>query len=123
MLGIFLAAAISLTAAASVSVSRDAPEWSAKYSVDGVLDIPFAEISEPFEAFLDAAAGKSRVDFYGGMDKTYQRADLGFGFKVVPFSDERAENQVGCFVVNGTEENPIEPQSVLPDLKGFQLKG
>ena len=62
-----------------------APEWSETYTVFGTLSIPFAEIEEPFAAFADLANGRSRIDYYGGMDKTFQRTDVGkFGtmFKV-----------------------------------------
>ena len=62
------------------------PEWSTTYTVFGTLSIPFAEIEEPFAAFADLSNGRSRIDYYGGMDKTFQRRDLGeFGtmFKVI----------------------------------------
>ncbi len=103
--------------------SASPPTWSSKYTVSGLLTIPFAEIEEPFAAFVDMGAGKSRLDFYGGMDRVFQRGDLNAAFKVVPFTDEEAENKVGCFAVNGTKESPVEPQSVLPDLTGFTLRG
>jgi hypothetical protein len=64
---------------------RAAPEWSDSYTVFGTLSIPFAEIEEPFAAFADLSNGRSRIDYYGGMDKTFQRNDVGkFGtmFKV-----------------------------------------
>ena len=66
-------------------VSAAVPEWSTTYTVFGTLSIPFAEIEESFAAFADLTNGRSRIDYYGGMDKTFQRRDLGdFGtmFKV-----------------------------------------
>ena len=54
-----------------------APEWSESYTVFGTLFIPFAEIEEPFSAFADLANGRIRIDYYGGMDKTFQRTDVG----------------------------------------------
>jgi hypothetical protein len=70
---------------AFVTSLRAAPEWSDSYTVFGTLSIPFAEIEEPFAAFADLSNGRSRIDYYGGMDKTFQRNDVGkFGtmFKV-----------------------------------------
>ena len=69
-----------------VTSLQAAPEWSDTYTVFGTLSIPFAEINEPFAAFADLSNGRSRIDYYGGMDKTFQRNDIGeFGtmFKVM----------------------------------------
>ena len=73
------------------------PTWSPTYTVEGVVVIPYAEIEEPFVGYADMENGKSRVDYYGGMDKTFQRADLGkYGtmFKVVPETTENVWNEV-----------------------------
>ena len=37
-----------------------------KYHVSGVIQLPYAEISEPFESWIDVDAGYSRIDYYGG---------------------------------------------------------
>ena len=42
----------------------------------GTLSIPFAEIEEPFSAWVDIKLKKSRIDYYGGMVKTFQRGDM-----------------------------------------------
>ena len=52
------------------------PAWSPTYSVQGVLSIPFAEIEEPFTAWANMPDMKSRIDYYGGMVKTFQRGDI-----------------------------------------------
>ena len=52
------------------------PAWSPTYSVQGVLSIPFAEIEEPFAAWANMPDMKSRIDYYGGMVKTFQRGDI-----------------------------------------------
>ena len=73
------------------------PTWSPTYTVEGVVVIPYAEIEEPFVGYADMSSGKSRVDYYGGMDKTFQRADVGkYGtmFKVVPETTENVKNEV-----------------------------
>jgi hypothetical protein len=46
------------------------------YTVFGTLSIPFAELEEPFAAFADLSNGRSRIDYYGGMDKTFQGSIL-----------------------------------------------
>ena len=43
-----------------------APQWPTKYSVQGTLNLPYAELSEPFTAWFDADMKSSRIDFYGG---------------------------------------------------------
>merc|ERR1719233_2463158 len=51
---------------------------------------------------------KSRIDYYGGMVKTFQRGDI---------------KEIDCFAVDGDKENKIEPQSILPDISEFELVG
>ncbi len=34
--------------------------------IAGVISLPYAEIKEPFEAWLDLAAKSSRIDYYHG---------------------------------------------------------
>ena len=101
------------------------PEWSPTYSVEGILSIPYAEIEEPFAAFADLDNGKSRIDYYGNTDRTYQRADIGqYGlmFKLVPMTNEQVTNQINCFEVKGSVDSPVTTQSILPSLEGFELK-
>ena len=37
-----------------------------RYHVSGVIQLPYAEISEPFESWIDVTLGFSRIDYYGG---------------------------------------------------------
>ena len=60
-----------------VVAKNQPPAWPNHYSVEGVLKIPFAEIMEPFQAYIDFDDGNSRIDYYNGMDKTYQLSNLG----------------------------------------------
>ena len=53
------------------------PEWPKAYSVKGFLILPFAEIMEPFDGYIDYDSGNSRIDYYNGMDKTYQLSHKG----------------------------------------------
>lgn len=109
-----------------LSLATSPPTWSSSYSVQGVLSIPFAEIEEPFTAWADLGSGRSRVDYYGGVVKTFQRADLGdFGamVKVLPVTTEVVVNKISCFLVDGGADMPVTPQSILPDISDFQLVG
>ena len=38
-------------------------------------------------------------------------------------TDEKVFNEMNCFAVNGTEDNIVDIQAILPDLTGFELKG
>lgn len=42
------------------------PSWGDSYHVMGTLQLPYAEIEEPFEAYYDAKNKKSKVSYYGG---------------------------------------------------------
>ena len=57
--------------------SDTAPMWPSSYMVRGTLSIPFAEIEETFAAWVDQDVKKSRIDYYNGMVKTFQRGDMG----------------------------------------------
>lgn len=60
------------------------------------------------------------------MVKTYQLAkenDYGVSIKIAPITTEEQLNSITCLQVNGTGENPITPQNVLPDLRGFTCVG
>ena len=48
----------------------------------------------------------------------------GITYKITPsVSGEGTDvNPASCFQVNGTKDNTVMPQSVLPDLKGFKVK-
>lgn len=108
------------------ATATNPPKWDKVHSVAGVLYIPYAEVAEPFSAWHDAMAGRSRIDYYGGMVKTYQltrRGQYGTSLKVAPVTTESDLNKVTCLQVNGSESNAIEVQSVLPDPKDFQLAG
>ena len=93
-----------------------APTWSPTYTVEGVVVIPYAEIEEPFVGYADLNNRKSRVDYYGGMDKTFQRADVGkYGtmFKVVPETTENVKNEVRDLtdVLNRRMDMDLQPFS------------
>lgn len=75
---------------------------------------------------FDAPSGESRIDYYGGMVKTYQLKSYGLygtSLKLAPVTTEDELNVNECLQINGTEEMNIEIQSVLPDLTGFECIG
>ncbi|CAH1773564.1 unnamed protein product [Owenia fusiformis] len=100
------------------------PKWGSFYTVYGTLRLPYAELAEPFAAYYDSAAKKSRIDYYGTTVKTFQRADLGsFGVnnKVAFMSTDTVFNKRTCFQSNGTKDAPVTIQGVLPNLTDFKL--
>lgn len=102
------------------------PKWDPTYHVKGVLTIPYAEIAEPFEAWYDELTKRSRIDYYDGTVKTYQlshEGDYGASLKVAPVTTDDEENKITCLQVNGTQDNRVGPQSILPDCREFTLVG
>lgn len=102
------------------------PRWDPIHTVKGILYIPYAEIEEPFEAWYDKHTNRSRIDYYGGTVKTYQLSrdgEFGTSLKVAPVTTDEKANEITCLQVNGTSDNRIEPQSILPNCKDFQLAG
>eukprot|EP00795_Rhopilema_esculentum_P007455 gene7455-13221_t len=88
------------------------------YHASGNIRIPSAGIVEPFEAWYAGKFNKSRIDYYEGTVKTFQRGDVGkYGtlYEVIPKYDYRHKSHYqGCWKKNGKEKKRIEPQSVLP---------
>lgn len=106
--------------------AKDPPKWESTYSVKGVLQIPYAEIEEPFYGWFDKASGRSRIDYYGGMVKTYQltsQYQFGTSLKFAPVSTNDFKNRETCLQVNGTSDNRVEVQAILPDARNFSLIG
>ncbi|CAA9998471.1 unnamed protein product [Nesidiocoris tenuis] len=124
-----LAAAVLAVATCSAQPCKQTtspPKWSSAYSVRGVITIPYAELREPFVAFYDGTIGNSRVDYYGDTVKTYQISTIGkYGsmMKLAPVTTESQTNVVTCLQVNGTINDKVTPQSVLPSLDQFTCAG
>ncbi|KAF3707665.1 SH3 domain-binding protein 5 [Channa argus] len=100
------------------------PHFGKRYHVKGVISLPYAEIQEPFEAWLNLSANSSRIDYYHGQVSTYQLGgdyQWGVAYKVTPETTEVEENVMKCFQVNGTNNETVTPQAAIPDLKGFQF--
>lgn len=50
----------------TIKNSPSPPTWADSYICEGVLHLPYAEIDEPFYAWVDLESGNSRIDYYGG---------------------------------------------------------
>lgn len=102
------------------------PKFGSSYHARGSLNLPYAELEEPFEFYYDAANSRSHVNFYHGLDHIITRGDMykyGTTFKVSPETVDTTVS-TACFQVNGTSTDPIDtPQTVLPDLSGFKFMG
>ncbi|XP_009083408.1 PREDICTED: counting factor associated protein D-like [Acanthisitta chloris] len=101
----------------------ETPTFGDIYHVTGVISLPYAEIREPFEAWYNLTAGKSRIEYYGGQVVTYQFGSIepfGASFKVTPETTETEVNIRKCFRINGTNGDLITPQSVFPSLENFK---
>lgn len=127
-LAILLVSLLCLNGLHSISIKKKPFSDLKTYSVSGTLQLPYAEINEPFQAWFDETQYASRIDFYNGMVKTIQlaptsRTDYGVGIKVTPMTDEHVTNAKTCFWVNGTSDAPLAIQSVLPDMTDFYLIG
>lgn len=106
------------------ALAKSPPKWEPLYTVKGTLYIPYAEIEEPFYGWYDETAGRSRIDYYGGMVKTYQLVhenSYGTSLKIAPISTNEFMNKQTCLQVNGSEEYHIGVQSMLPNVKNFTL--
>ncbi|XP_072884398.1 digestive cysteine proteinase 2-like [Hemitrygon akajei] len=100
------------------------PSFGEIYHVSGVLSLPYTEIEEPFEAWYNLSGNVSRIEYYKGQVITFQhgfKKPAGISYKISPETTETEINVIKCFQVNGTVDDPIRPQSVFPNLEGFQL--
>ncbi|XP_003494144.1 digestive cysteine proteinase 1 [Bombus impatiens] len=102
------------------------PTFSNTYTLKGTLYIPYAEIREPFYAWYDGKSGSSRIDYYGGMVKTFQlshKGSYGKSIKIAPITTESVLNEETCLEVNGTKEIKVQPQAIIPDTTEMECIG
>ena len=121
----FVVVALFISAINAANVPSP-PQSVPTYHVSGIITLPYAEINEPFEAWYDETQFASRIDYYGGMVSTIQLAptssmDYGVGIKVAPMTTEDVVNQKTCFWLNGTQDSPVQVQTVLPDVSNFTV--
>ncbi|TRZ00462.1 hypothetical protein DNTS_033225 [Danionella cerebrum] len=104
---------------------RTVPEFGKMYHVKGLISLPYAEIKEPFEAWYDLKQKRSRIDYYHGQVSTFFLGNyLAYGtvYKITPVTTETEFNTMKCFQLNGTKEDPIQPQIAVPDVQGFEFE-
>lgn len=104
------------------------PTFGVVYHARGQVKLPYAELDEPFEIFFNGPKNMGRIDFYNGVDKVISRGDhkpYGTTYKITPSVTGQGTtvNLASCFQVNGTKDNLVTLQSMLPDLKGFKYIG
>lgn len=111
---------------ASCAAASMAPVFSSQYVAKGTLYIPYAEIKEPFYAWYDSQRGSSRIDYYGGMVKTFQLSNQGphgTMLKLAPVTTEAEMNVEKCMKVEGDSSGPVGIQSIVPDTHGMECIG
>ncbi|XP_023687880.1 digestive cysteine proteinase 1-like [Paramormyrops kingsleyae] len=99
------------------------PDFGRLYHAKGVISLPYAEITEPFEGWYDLQGSRSRIDYYHGQVSTYQLGSekpWGSNYKITPATTETEINVMKCFQLNGTKEEHILPQGAVPSVDGFQ---
>ena len=89
--------------------------WPDQYHVTGRVILPYGDIVEPFEGWVDMKGGMSRLDTYGGMSKVINRGDSNTMFKIVPETTQDFANRITCFNIPGSSDAPIAAQSLLPN--------
>lgn len=101
--------------------SAERPVFSDVYDIKGRILLPYAELDEPFNAYFDAKANKSRIDYYGELQLTIQRPDTNQFFKIAYMVNKHGHTEQVCFSMDGSLLAPVNIQSVLPDLSSFQF--
>ena len=108
------------------STQSPLPVFSNRYHVEGVIILPYAEIRETFNATYDGLNNKSRIDYYGDLVLTVQKANLGpYGssFRISYMANPKGQAERVCFKVPGFLGDAVQPQTVFPDLTGYQYLG
>nr|XP_054772774.1 crustapain-like [Lytechinus pictus] len=98
------------------------PIFKDHYHASGYVRLPYAELNEPFEIFFQGAKNRSRIDFYNGMDKIYNRGDEGnYGnvYKISPATLKDVRTLESCFLIPGEKGGSVMPQGMLPNLTYF----
>ncbi|PAA87225.1 hypothetical protein BOX15_Mlig029086g2, partial [Macrostomum lignano] len=86
------------------------------YTVSGTIELPYAEISEPFSAYVDNEKQLSRIDYYSGMVQSFNFANASHsGYLLHPVSTETEKNKRDCYQLAGV----YNVQNVLPDASYF----
>lgn len=120
-----LSLVLEFPSSANIS-GRDPPVFPSQYVTKGILYIPYSEIIEPFNGWYDAHNGNSRIDYYGGMVKSFQltkKGNYGQMLKIAPVTTESETNIDTCLQLNGTASFKIPLQNLVPDLRNYVYQG
>ncbi|XP_065192927.1 digestive cysteine proteinase 2-like [Sycon ciliatum] len=117
-----------LCLAMAAANSQEIPKAPSMYYASGTISLPYAEIVEPYEAYIDGVGDRSRIDTYGGLASQYQLGHApgpyGSISKVVYETTETVVNKRACLQVNGSAGGPVHFQPVLPrNLDQFVFTG
>ncbi|CAH1182111.1 unnamed protein product [Phyllotreta striolata] len=87
--------------------------------------MPAAESKEVMVVWYDGESNNTRIDFIGGRVKLFLLGEKGNGvsYKITPVTTEEVLNKNMCFQVNGTAEDPITAQDIMPSMEGFEYAG
>ncbi|XP_051727709.1 uncharacterized protein LOC127500541 isoform X2 [Ctenopharyngodon idella] len=102
---------------------RTVPDFGKMYHVKGELNLPYSGdsgLKEPFEVWYDLEGNRSRIDYHNSTVRTFLIGnDLDYG---VIYQIKPKIQAIKYFQLKGTKEDPIRPQSALPDLQGFKFE-
>ncbi|XP_038056790.1 digestive cysteine proteinase 2-like [Patiria miniata] len=104
------------------------PDFGSRYHATGFVQLPYAELNEPFEIYFDGKNGMGRIDFYGGMDQAFYNGSMkpyGVAYEVYPWVKTKTSivPVMHCSTMPGEKGSPVMPQSMLPDLTNFKMDG
>lgn len=97
-------------------------DFPKQYKITGRIKLPYAEIDEPFTAYYDGPANKSRIGYYDDLMISVQRADQNMYYKLAYYVNSKGDTERICFNMAGALLQPTTAQSVLPDMTPFKLQ-
>lgn len=101
------------------------PQITSEYRVKGRIRLPYSNIVEPFEAWYSATLGKSRINYYDGMDTVLnfnQPYHMGLLWEICPIPNSNGHVEMTCLGRKGTLSKAIRAQPLIPSLQLFTLQ-
>lgn len=111
-----------LAAVAGSAHSVPTPVFPTPYRVEGTIELPYAEIVEPYTAWIDPANSRSRIDSYEGLATVLYLGNSGkYGRmkEIVYSTTEKFINRRICLETDGDASASVGMQPVVPDLSKF----
>jgi len=84
------------------------------YTAKVTMTMPYYDLVEPIQAWMDADAGLGRLDYWGGVD-TYIYNSSGTCYQIVPTTSDGMHSDETCFMSGDKMEAP----SMFPDVTYF----